>query len=93
MYSCSKVSHFAFQESVFICGTPQCVEYSVNVNNVIVQTESVAESIASVVGAYLCFNLVHPKSQEAVLEAIEGLLGLRKTFSSSSVRSLVQTLV
>ena len=60
--------------------TPEKPDMAIFINGRRIGTDSNAQSVAVLVATYLCFNLVHPKSQESVLEAVEGLVGLRGNF-------------
>ena len=79
----------SFQESLYIGGSPEAPKKSVTVNGRNLPTKSHWQSIALLVAAYLCFNLAHPKKQEPVLEAIEGLIGIRKNYISTFVKLFV----
>ena len=70
--------HFipSFQESLCIGGAYDEAEHFVSINGERIATDGHLQSIAVLVASYLCFNLVHPRSQEPVLEAIEGLIGI-----------------
>jgi len=61
----------------------------VHVNDVIVRTDGAVQTISVFVLSFLTFNLRHPKTQEATLEALEGLLGIRRSFSRQSAKNLL----
>ena len=82
---------FLFQEAIYIGGAPDSPLNLVYINDCVVRTGSAAETISVFIASYICFNLVHSKRQESVLEALEGLLSMRKNFLSAFVKKFVNS--
>lgn len=80
-----------FQESVFIGGTPNEPLKVVHVNGCTIEVPNLTTAIGLITASYLCFNLVHPRGQEPVLEAIEGFLGLRRSYKSVAAKNFVKS--
>ena len=81
---------FTFQESLHIMGRLDQPQMAVVINGHVIDTDCHQQSIAVVIASYLAFNLIHPKAQEPVLEAMEGLLGFRRKFQSQAVKLFVK---
>lgn len=88
----NQISISPFQEPVRIGGTPAHPKCYVRVNDVRVKTDGAAQTIGVFVGVFLAFNLVHSHHQEATVEALEGFLGLRKTYSKLAARNLLRAM-
>ena len=69
-------------------GSPMSPGEIVHINDIDVATSGAQETIAVFVASFLAFNLRHSRNQEATLEAVEGLLGLRKAFSKVASKNI-----
>ena len=67
---------------------PPCIWISNDVLDIDVHTSGTRETVAVFVASFLAFNLRHSKKQESTIEAMEGLLGIRKSFSKAASKQL-----
>ena len=64
----------SLQEPVYIGSAPAETECNVAINGVVVKTAEISVFCAS----FLTLNICHSSRQENMVEAIEGMVGLRK---------------
>lgn len=83
---------YLFQEPIYIGGSSVNPENKVMINGLEICTDSAPQTILLFVLSFLTFNLCHSPKQEATVEALEGLLKIRKQFSRQSTRATLKLL-
>lgn len=79
-----------FQLPLRIAGTPENPENKVIVNDITIASDGSAQTILTFIAAFLAFNLHHHARQEATIEALEALLGIRKSFSRQGPKNFIK---
>ena len=67
-------------------------ESTVACNGVIIECDGAVQTILIFVCCHLAFNLEHQPNQEATLEALEGMMRIRRRFTKLASKNFLKTI-